>query len=134
MVVEGFDPGVAGAEAGFHGVGHVGEDAGADAGALERWTQSSMGGLRWTRVGVGGDEGGELVGGEDDAGACGDFVPVGFAGEVAAVVGVAVGPVFAVEDVFGEAGDGAHPLPGGGVGWGGEDHAVVEEDCLDWSH
>ncbi len=35
VVVEGFDPGVTGAETGFHGVGHVGEDAGADAGALE---------------------------------------------------------------------------------------------------
>ena len=35
VVVEGFDPGVAGAEAGLHGVGHVGEDAGGDAGSLE---------------------------------------------------------------------------------------------------
>ena len=52
----------------------------------------------------------------------------------AAIVGVAVGPVFAVEEFFAEAGDGAHAGPCGGVGWAGEDHAVVEEDCLDWSH
>ncbi len=35
VVVEGFDPGMTGAEAGFHGVGHVGEDASADAGAAK---------------------------------------------------------------------------------------------------
>ena len=85
-------------------------------------------------VGVGGDELGELVGGEDDSCAGGGFVPVGFGGEIAAVVGVAVGPVLAVEDLFGEAGDGAHAGPGGGVGWRGEDHAVVEEDCFYLGH
>ena len=35
VVVEVVDPGVAGAEACLHGVGHVGEDAGGDAGSLE---------------------------------------------------------------------------------------------------
>ncbi len=60
--------------------------------------------------------------------------PVGFAGEVAAVVVVAGRPVFAVEGLFVEAGDGAHALPCGGVGWGGEDLAVVEEDCFDLGH
>jgi len=61
-------------------------------------------------------------------------VPEGFGVEVAAVVGVTVGPVLAVEDFFVETGDGEHALPGGGVGWAGEDHAVVEEDCFDGGH
>ena len=61
-------------------------------------------------------------------------MPVGFGGEVAAVVGVAVGPVPAVEVLFAEAGDGAHAGPGGGVGWAGENHAVVEEDCFYLRH
>ena len=61
-------------------------------------------------------------------------LPVGLAGKVAAVVVVAGRPVFAVESVFIEAGDGAHALPCGGVGWGGEDLAVVEEDGLDLCH
>ena len=61
-------------------------------------------------------------------------MPEGFGVEVAAVVGVTVGPVLAVEDFFVETGDGEHALPGGGVGWAGEDHAVVEEDCFDGGH
>ncbi len=61
-------------------------------------------------------------------------VPEGLGVEVAAVVGVAVGPVLAVEELFAEAGDGAHALPGAGVGCAGEDHAVVEEDCFDGGH
>jgi hypothetical protein len=135
VMVEGFYPGMAGAEAGFHGIGHVGEDSGADAGALEALDPIEHGRIdEAPEVGVGVDEGGELVGGEDDLCAFGDFVPEGVAFEVAAVVCVAVGPVFAVEEVFGEAGDGAHALPGCGVGWGGEDHTVVEEDGLNWCH
>jgi hypothetical protein len=39
-----------------------------------------------------------------------------------------------MEDFFAETCDGEHALPGGGVGWAGEDHSVVEEDCFDWSH
>ncbi len=61
-------------------------------------------------------------------------MPEGGAGEVAAVVGVAVSPVLPAERFFGEAGDGAHAGPGSGVGCTGEDHAVVEEDCLDRVH
>ena len=45
VVVEGVDPGVAGAEACLHGVGHVGEDAGADAGALEALGPVEHGGI-----------------------------------------------------------------------------------------
>jgi hypothetical protein len=135
VVVEGFDPGVAGAESGLHGAGHVGEDAGADAGALEaldpvehRWVEGGP------HVRVGCHEIAELGGGDDDAGAVGDGVPEGVSVEVAAIVGVAVGPVLAVEGLFAEAGDGAHASPGGWVGRAGEDHAVVEEDCLDGDH
>jgi hypothetical protein len=61
-------------------------------------------------------------------------VPEGLGVEVAAVVGVAVCPVLAMEDLFVEAGDGEHASPGGGVGWAGEDHSVVKEDCFDWRH
>ena len=135
VVVEGLDPGMAGAEAGLHGVAHVGEDAGADAGALEAVDPVEHGRIELApEVNVGGDEGGELRGGEGDPGTGGGFVPEGFGGEVATVVGVAVGPVAVVEMVFAEAGDGAHARPGGGVGWAGEDHAVVEENCFNWSH
>jgi hypothetical protein len=47
---------------------------------------------------------------------------------------VTVCPVFAVEKLFAEAGDGEHAGPGGGVGWAREDHSVVEENCFYWSH
>ena len=126
----------AGDEAGRHGVGHVGEDAGADAGALETLRPVDHGEVELgPEVDVGGDEVGELSRVEGDAGALGGFVPEGFAGEVAAVVGVAVGPVARGGGrLFAEAGDGAHARPGGGVGWAGEDHAVVEEDCLNFVH
>jgi hypothetical protein len=45
-----------------------------------------------------------------------------------------VGPVLAMKDLFREAGDGAHTQPRYGIGWGGEDHPVVEEDGLDRCH
>jgi hypothetical protein len=135
VVVEGFDPVVAGAEAGLHGVGHIGENAGGDAGALQVLGPVEHGEIEGgPEVGVGGDEIGELGGREDDSGSGGGFVPVGLGGEVAPVVGVTVGPVFAVDEVFIEAGDGADAGPGGGVGCRGEDHAVVEEDCFYRSH
>jgi len=134
-MVEGAEPVVSCDEAGGHCVADVGEDAGADAGTLEtlRPREHGLVDLR-PEVEVGGDELGELSGGEDDACSGGGLVPVGFGGEVASIVGVAVGPVFAVEDVFVEAGDGSDASPGGGVGGRGEDHAVVEEDCFHLSH
>ena len=71
---------IAGAKACLHGVGHVGEDAGADAGSLETLRPGEHGWVElWPRVDVGGDEGGELLGGEDEAGVVGgSVVPVGF--------------------------------------------------------
>ena len=45
-----------------------------------------------------------------------------------------MGPVLAMERLFGETGDVADAGPCGGIGWAGEDHAVVEEDCVDWVH
>jgi hypothetical protein len=47
---------------------------------------------------------------------------------------MAMSPVAAAELLLVQAGDGAHLRPGCGIGWAGEDHAVVEEDCLNWSH
>jgi len=135
VVVEGFDPVVAGAKACLHGVGHVGQDASADAGALQALDPLEHGWVELApEIGVGVDEPAELCGSEDDACAGGGFVPEGFGVEFAAVVGVAVGPVSAVENVFAEARYGAHASPGGWVGWAGEDHAVVEENCLNRSH
>ena len=61
-------------------------------------------------------------------------MPVGFAGEGAAVVLVAVGPVFAVKVGFAEAADVEHLLPYGGIGGEGQDLAEIEEDCFDWNH
>ncbi len=61
-------------------------------------------------------------------------MPEGLGVEVAAVVGVTVGPVLAMEKLIAETGDGEHALAGGGVGLAGEDESVVEEDCFDWSH
>jgi hypothetical protein len=85
-------------------------------------------------VDVCGDEGGELIGCEDGVGGGCGAIPEGFGGEVASVVGVAMGPVAAVELFIAEVRDGEHVGPGGGVGRGGEDHAVVEEDCFYLSH
>ncbi len=135
LMVEGLDPLMTRAEAKLHGVGHVGEDAGADACALETLNPVEHRRVEGGPVvGVGVDEGGELVGREDGASAACGLGPEGFGVEVAAVVGVAIGPVAVVEMIFGEAGDGAHADPGGGVGRTGENHAVVEEDCCHWNH
>ena len=63
VVIEGLDPKVTGAEACLYGVGHVGQDAGADAGALEALRPFEHGGVELRpEVGVGGDEFGELGG------------------------------------------------------------------------
>lgn len=118
VVIEIVDPGVTGTKSCFHCVGHVGEDAGADAALLKAANPVEHWGVeRAPEINVGGDEVGDLKGSENDDCAGGDFRPVGFGVEVAAVVGVAVGPVFAVEGFFFEAGDGAHALPCGGIGW-----------------
>ena len=70
VMVEGLDPCVARAESGFHGIGHVGEDAGADAGALEFVDPGEHGRVEsGPEIGVCGDELAELIGSDDDAGA-----------------------------------------------------------------
>ena len=61
-------------------------------------------------------------------------MPEGLGVEVTAVVGVTVCPILAMEELFAETGDREHALPGGGVGWAGEDHSVVEENCFDGRH
>lgn len=98
VMIEVLNPGVLGSEAGLHGVGHVGEDADTNAGALQvacpvehRWVEGAP------VVGVGGDEGGELGGRQGDAGVGGYGVPVGFGFEVSAIVGVTMCPVLVVE-------------------------------------
>jgi len=61
-------------------------------------------------------------------------VPKGIGVEVAAVVGVTVGPVFAVQEFFAEAGDGTQVGPCSGVRFAGENHTVVEENSFHLSH
>ena len=135
VVGEFVDPAVAGAKAGFHRARHVGEDAGGDARLLKTARPGEHG---WVEGGpvvdVCGDESGELPGCEDRVGGGGGVVPEGFGGEVSSIVGVAMGPIAAVELFFAKVGEREHAGPGGGVGCGGEDHAVVEEDCFYWSH
>jgi hypothetical protein len=135
VVVEVLDPVVAGKQTDLHGVAHVGEDTGREAGALEGLRPLDHGKVELApEIDVGGDEGFDLDGTEKNSGVATDVVPIGPASEVAPVVGVAVGPVAAVEEFLVEVGDGAHLRPGCGIGWAGEDHAVVEEDCLDRAH
>ena len=125
----------AGDEAFGHGVADIGEDAGGDAGALEVLRPGQHGEVDLApEVEVCGDEGLNLVQGQDETGVVAYVMPVGLAGEVAAIVGVAVGPVAAVEGFFVEAGDGSHAGPGCGVGRAGQDHTVVEENCFDLHH
>jgi hypothetical protein len=135
VVVKGFDPEMTSTEANLHVLWHVGEDAGTDAGALEASRPFEHGRVELRpEIGVCFDELGELGGGKVDSSAGGDAVPEGRGVHVAAIVGVAVGPVTVAERFFAETGDGAHASPGGGVGWAGENHAVVEENCLYQSH
>ncbi len=115
-----------------HGIANVGEDAGADASVLEGLRPVDHGEIELApEIGVGVDEGVDLVRGELEAGVAADVGPVGEGGEVATVVGVAVSPVAGVKLLLVEVGDGAHVSPCDGVGWAGEDHAVVKEDSLD---
>lgn len=135
MVGEVVDPAMAGAEAGLHWAGHIGEDAGGDSGVLKVECPGEHrrvdGG---PVVDVGGDERGELIGCEDGMGGSSGLVPEVFGGEIAAVVGVTMGPVAAMKLFFGETAECTHTIPGGGIGWAGEDHSVVEEDCFYLSH
>ena len=129
-VVEVGEPGELAEDADVHAVAEVGKDAGADAGVLEGLGPLDHGDVEvGPEVGVGVEEVEDFGVGEGwAAGAGGEAPEVLLGGDVAAVVGVAVGPVFAVEGGFVERGDEAHALPGGGVGRAGEDEAVVEED------
>ena len=123
---------MAGEDACGHGVADVGEDAGADAGALEGLCPVDHGEVELApEIGVGVDEGIDLGRGEVEAGVESDLVPVGEGGEIAAVVGVTVGPVGGVELLLIETGNGTNASPCCGVGWAGENHSVVKEDSLD---
>ena len=135
LMVEAGEPGAGGDDAAHHLVSDVGEDSGSDSGALE-----GEGPVDHGLVGAG-PEGGvcgdELVDCGLGRGVAGYFAPVGSSGEVASVVGMAGSPVGGVECGLVVSGEGLHGLPCGGVGAGREDHAVVEEDCVDrfdWSH
>lgn len=127
MVVKGDDPRVFGGEAGGHGIADVREDAGADSCTLQVLDPVEHGGVDLApEVGICGLEVEDLGIGEADCATVGDLLPVGGAVEGAAIIVVAVGPVFAVEGGIVEAGDGDHAGPGSGKRRAGEDHAVVE--------
>ena len=140
VVVEVVHPGQVGEDAGFHGIAEVGEDAGADACGLELGGPVDHG-LVWLgpEGDVGVEETVEFGVGERVIECGGDVAPVGRAGEGAAVVVVAGAPVGVVEGGVGGVENLLHGGPGGGVGWTGEDQAVVEEDRVngfgcEWGH
>ncbi len=62
------------------------------------------------------------------------MVPVVDASQFASVVGVPKAPVTVLEGFLIEAGDLTDALPGGWVGRSGENHAEVEENCLNRIH
>lgn len=131
-VVKAREPGMAGEDTRGHRIADVGEDAGADAGVLEGLCPVDHGEVELApEIGVGMDEGIDLVRSEEKAGVASDLIPVGEGGEIAAVVGVTMGPVGGVKLLLVEVGDGTHAGPCGGVGWAGQNHAVVKEDSLD---
>ena len=118
-----------------HLVPDVGEDASADPCALQPPGPFHDGKIQSRpEIDVGGDEVGDLRRGEGGLRTFRYPMPVGSPGEGAAVVLVAVSPIFAVEIGFAEAADGQHLLPDNGVGGQGEDLAKIEENCFDWNH
>ena len=127
VMVEVLEPGEVGEDSSLHLVAEVGEDAGFDVGALEGGGPVDHGlvGLG-PEGGVGGDELAELAGVDGFAEVFGYGLPVGDGVEGAAVVVEAVVPVGGVEELFVGGEDLFEAGPGGGVGWAGEDHAVVE--------
>jgi hypothetical protein len=135
VVREAFEPGKAGADAGFHCVAEVGEDSGGDLGAVELLGPADHGEIGLSpELGVGLDEGVELGRGERVMEVPGDVLPVGDAGERTAIVVVAVLPVDALEGLFLDAEDADHLPAGGWIGRSAENHAVVEQDSLDVGH
>jgi len=132
-VIEVIEPGVFAADTKFHGIGHVGKDAGGYAGAMEALGPLGHGEVEvGPEVGVGIEERVEILGGErGEAGFGSDELPICRTGEIATIVSVAMLPVALVEADFFEVRDGAQAGPGGGVGRAGENHAVVEEEGAD---
>ena len=68
-----------------------------------------------------------VAGVEIEAGFAQELLPEGDAGELAFVVGVAVGPVEGFEAVGGQAGDADHGIVRFGVWVAGQYHSVVED-------
>ena len=110
---------------------HVGENGGEDAGPLQGRGPGEHALVDANpEEDVVFDEGGDLGGGEGEAGVAGEFFPVCGSVEVAEVVVVAIAPVEALEGVVVEAGDVEVAAMGGEVG-GAEDLTVVEDDGAD---
>ena len=110
-------------------VAHVGEDAGFKATFAEGTLPGEGGGVfGGPHAGVPEIELVELLRGEGEAGVGGEFLPELEAGEVAAVVGVPVGPVEWLEDIGGEAGDAGEMGLGRGFRRTAENHSVVEDN------
>ena len=130
-VVEAREPGKPGGDAHGHAVADVGQDASADAGALQAAGPLDHGRVEGAPEGnVGGKKGGKLLGVKRYTGVCGDGVPVSRPSERGTVVVVAELPVSRVQAVFVEAGDGTETGPCGWIGRAREHPAVIEKNCI----
>jgi len=135
MVVKAVEPVELVEQAVSHGIADIRENASAYARALEALCPVEHRRIEASpKIDVGNDEVLYLLGSEDGSGAGGNLLPVGEAAEVAAVVGVAELPIATMQGLLGEARDLAHALPYCGIGRSRENHAVVEDNCLDRFH
>ena len=128
--VEVSEPGEIGLHVSEDVVAHVGEDAGLEA-AISEGLVPGEGGwiLGCPHAGVPEVQLVELVWGEGESCVFRELLPELDAGEVAAVVGVAVGPVEGLKEVGGEAGDSRKMRLGRWVRGTAENHSVIEDNC-----
>lgn len=132
MVVEVRDPGEGLYDAHFHRVGHVGEYPGLDPRALQAGSPVDHLLVRLRpEADICCDQFGQSLRAERLMQVVGDDLPVGPAGQCAAIVVVAMAPVGLMEGRFVGGEDALQALPGGWVRGAGENHSEVEEDGVD---
>ena len=113
----------------MHVVAHVGEDGGEDAALLELKLPRQHGGvLSGPHAAVPQVQLLRGAGGEIEARIAKKLLPEGEAGQLAFVIGVAVGPVERLEALQRQPGDAQQRGVGFGVLWTGEYHSIVEDN------